>query len=113
MAAETLPIKTKDPDARLDFGIVWSEWLMTGESITALDVDLGSTDLTLESSGFGAVTIDQNGTEVAYPAGQVSQSWISGGQPGHKYTIRHRITTDSTPLGRIDDRSFILHIAER
>jgi hypothetical protein len=87
---------SKDPDAELDYQLDWSDWLADGESIIDLDVTVAG--LTLLTSGFTATT---------------TTAWVSGGVVGANGSIEFRITTDSAPLSRIDDRTLILRIAER
>lgn len=86
----------KDPDAVLDYQLDWSDWLVEGESIIALTVAVGG--LVLETSAFTATA---------------TTAWVSGGAVGAAGEIEFRITTDSAPLSRIDDRTLILRIAER
>jgi hypothetical protein len=86
----------KDPDAVLDYQLDWSDWLAEGESIAALAVTV--TGLVLETSAFTATA---------------TTAWVSGGVVGALGEIEFRITTDSAPLSRVDDRTLILRIAER
>lgn len=86
----------KDPDGQLDYQLDWSDWLADGESIVALNVEVSGLDL--ETSAFTATT---------------TTAWVSGGVVGVNASIRYRITTDSAPLPRIDDRTLILRFAER
>jgi len=84
----------KDPDATLDFGFDWSDWLARGETITASEwvVDDGITE---ES--------DENTTTV-------TKVWLSGGTVGETYEATNRVTTSA---GRIDDRTLSVRIRER
>ena len=88
---------TKDPDANLDYGFSWTDWL---PQLPAPDTITASTwilhaDLTLTGESFDTTT---------------TTVWISGGTIGQTYTCVNRITTDQS---RVDDRSFLMRIAER
>lgn len=86
-------IKTKDPDALVDYSVNWSRWL-DGDEI-ASSTWLVPAGLTNEG--------EDNTTTTA-------TIWLSGGTIGTSYTVTNRITTVA---GRTDDRSFTLTIAER
>ena len=86
----------KDPDAILDYQLDWSGWLADGESITGVTVAVDGVNL--ETSTF---TVD------------ATTAWVSGGTAGETATITFRVTTDSNPINRVDDRSIILTIGER
>jgi hypothetical protein len=80
----------KDPDSIIDYGVDWSNWLATGETIvTSIWPDIG--DLVSES---------ESNTTTA------TAIFISGGTLGATYTLTNRITTNQ---GRTEDRS--MHIA--
>jgi len=88
---------TADVDRNLDYGFDWSAWL---PQLPVPDIIVGSqwilpADLTLTGESF-----DDTTTTV----------WISGGLVNQTYTITNRITTND---GRIDDRSFLMRMAER
>lgn len=84
----------KDPDATLDFGVDWSEWLETGEVITGyvITADAG-------------ITVDDDGERDG-----IIVFWLSGGTDGIAYTIACKITTD---LERIEERSILIRCMER
>jgi hypothetical protein len=83
----------KDPDAVLDYQIDWSDWLGDGESIAVAD---------------WAVT---GGTEdSATTTATTATIWLSGGTEGETISATCSVTTD---LGRSDDRTLILRVAER
>lgn len=87
---------TKDPNSTLDYQLDWSSWLVDGESINDATVTVsGATKI---SSSFTSTT---------------TTVWVSGGTTGSTASILFHITTDSSPHSRIDDRTLILHIAER
>jgi hypothetical protein len=84
----------KDPDANLDYGFDWSDWLETGEALNASvwDVPAGLVE--------GAKQLGTSATKV----------WLSGGTAGATYTVSNQVTTDA---GRIDERSFSIVVEER
>jgi len=84
----------KDPDAVLDFGIDWTEWLEDNELITvhAITAEVGIT-VDSNSETDGVVTI-----------------WLSGGTAGTAYNIACKITTDA---GRTEERSILIRCEER
>jgi len=84
----------KDPDAMLDYGIDWTNWLAPGDSISNSTwiVPTGMTELN------SAVTA---GTAVIF---------LAGGVAGEVYVVTNRITTTA---GRIDDRSIEFTVIDR
>ena len=84
----------KDPDAVLNYAVDWSDWLEIGETISSyvVIVDSGLT-LVTDSEAEGVVT-----------------AWLSGGTVGKAYTVTVHIITS---VGREDDRSFRVVIAQR
>jgi len=86
----------KDPDATLDYQIDWSDWLADGESI-----------VTSEWVVLGATLVDEGSTAT------LSTAWISGGSVGAMISLTNRITTDSSPVARIDDRTLIIKVAQK
>jgi hypothetical protein len=83
----------KDPDASLDYTQDWSDWLGTDTiSSFAVVVDAGITQ-----------GISSNTTTTC-------TCWFSGGVTGESYTVTYRITTAA---GRVDDRSFIITVANQ
>lgn len=84
----------KDPHAKLDYGFDWSNWLASGETISA-SVWTVPTGITEES--------DQRGDDSV-------TVWLSGGTAGESYTIACKITTSAS---RIDERSFVVQVENR
>ncbi len=84
----------KDPDAVLDFGVDWSKWLETDETITSSEWLLPMGITSIDDSTDGKKTV----------------VWLSGGTSGQMYTLTNRITTSA---GRIDDRSINILVKER
>jgi hypothetical protein len=85
---------TKDPNAVLDYGFDWSEWLATGETI-ATSVWVVTTGITKDSDL-------RTATE--------TKVWLSGGIVNGVYRARNRITTSQS---RTDDRTIIVRVVER
>ena len=79
----------KSPAANLDYGVDWSQWLASGETI--------STSTWTVATGITAGTMSNTNTEAVV--------WLSGGVPGVTYTALNQITTSQ---GRTDART--LHI---
>lgn len=86
----------KDPDATLDYTLDWSEWLNDSENLVTADVSVE-----------GATLVQTQLTN------QMVTAWILGGTVGSTISLRYRITTDSSPVQRIDDRTLKLRITER
>lgn len=90
------PIATydKDPEAKLDYSIDWSDWLETGDEI--------STSTWTVPSG---ITKDSDSKST-----QITTIWLSGGTDGEDYDLtNHIVTTD----GREDDRTITIRVKER
>ena len=84
----------KDPDAVLDFGFDWSDWLADGETIS-------TSEWTVEAG----ITKDSDSKTTT-----VTTIWLSGGSAGTTYNLTNHIVTSG---GREDDRSFRVKIIER
>ena len=84
----------KDPNAALDFGFDWSQWLDSGEVISTyvLSVDSGLTKIS-DMNTSGSVIV-----------------WLSSGSPGYRYNVACKITTSS---GRIDERTIKIDVKNR
>lgn len=83
----------KDPDARLDYTVDWSDWLVADFIVSAAtSVQAG---LTLYTEAFTST---------------VHTIWLTGGAVGQEYSVTSRIITNA---GRIDDRSFTIRVTER
>ena len=87
-------IKIKDPDAVLDYGLDWSNWLASGETISSSSWVV-ETGLTKDSSSNTTTT---------------TTVWLSGGIAGRTYRITNSIVTST---GREDDRSILIKVIER
>ena len=84
----------KDPQAVLDYGFDWSDWLASGEVISA-SIWAVETGITKDSD-----TFDDTTTKI----------WLSGGTAGETYTVANKVTTDT---GRVEERSFELIVENR
>ncbi len=87
---------TKDPDAELDYTIDWSQWLVSGDTI--------STSTWTVPAG---LTQGTNGTSNTTTTATI---WITGGTVATPYDLRNRIVTAG---GRTDDRTIRFTIQEK
>jgi len=84
----------KAPGATLDYTWDWTNWLATGETITA-----------------HTLTLDPAITKTAETASTTSvTAWVSGGVAGNGYLVKCSITTSA---GRIDERTIRLYVVAR
>lgn len=98
---------TKDPNARLDYGINWADttvgsWLIGGDTITA------STWATYEADGVTPSTdldVDTHSNTTT-----TTTVWLTGGIANKTYKATNHITTAQ---GRQDDRSITVKCKER
>lgn len=88
------PIRLKDPNATLDYGFDWSEWLATGDTISSSDwtVPAGLTEVSASNTTTTATV------------------FLSGGTAGSSYDVVNRITTAN---GRTDDRTITIRVVSR
>jgi hypothetical protein len=86
---------TKDPDATLNYGHGWGDWLETPDTIVGSLWLLAPDGLTQSGSTF-------TDTDTAVR--------LSGGTVGVTYTVTNRVTTAA---GLVDDRSFRVWISDR
>jgi hypothetical protein len=93
----------KDPDAELDYGVDWNEYLDSEESITT-----STWEIVTDNSESGDLEI------LTSPAPTLSDGlakvWVTGGIERKTHKIRNRIETDKN---RKDDRTFRIRITER
>jgi len=94
----TLPHYIKDPDAVLDYGFDWSDWLAVGETISASEWSI-----TLAPDAILVIDSESETTTETLV-------WLSGGTEGQLYGLTNHITTSA---GREDDRSLRVRIRER
>jgi hypothetical protein len=88
------PSYIKDPDAVLDYGFDWSEWLQSGETVASASWTV-PTGITKNSQ--------TNSTTV-------SLAWLSGGTAGTNYNVSCKITTSES---RIDERTMTIIVRNR
>lgn len=84
-----------DPDAVLDYKIDWSDWLVAGETI--VDSEWLVEGVTVVSDAFSP-----SDTTV----------WVSEAT-ANSFSLTNRITTNSVPVARVDDRTLIIKVASR
>ena len=85
--------KPKDPDAKLDYGMDWTDWLKT-DTITDSIWEVSSPDLIMSNPS---------------KTNTVTTVWLAGGVAEKVYIYTNRITT---ALGRIQEQSFRLKVKE-
>lgn len=86
-------IKEKDPDAELDYGFNWEDWL---------DGDTLSASAWTVPSGLTEVSNNYNNT--------TTWIWLSGGVSGAVYEVVNSITTVG---GRQDDRTLTVKMRNK
>jgi len=91
---ESLQTFKKDPDAVLDFGFDWSDWLASGETLTASTWTV--------PAGISEGANQRDGTSVLI--------WLSAGTAGESYLISCKIVTSDD---RTDERSLTIMVEER
>ncbi len=84
----------KDPDAVLDYGFDWSDWLADGETIS-------TSTWTVETG----ITKDSDSK-----SDTATIIWLSGGTVETTYIIANKIVTSA---GRTDERSFSILMVQR
>lgn len=83
----------KDPEARLDYMIDWSDWL---------DADTITESTWTPATG---ITVDSDSNTTT-----TTTVWLSGGTLGATYKVVNHITTTA---GREDDRTLILRMVNK
>lgn len=97
MTTSPSPVRNyrKDPDAVLDYGLDWTDWLASGEAITASAWEAVPGTISLANPTF---------------SDEATKVWVSGGTDGEAYFLTNRITTSDN---RTDDRTIGIVVAER
>ena len=90
----SFPSFVKDPDARLDYEVDWSEWMPAGDSITASIWECDDAAIIIDDEQFGADS---------------ATAFISGGVLGTSYLVINRIETGQ---GRINDQTIKIKIKQ-
>ena len=90
----------KDPYAVLDYSLDWTNWMPTGDTISAITI-------TAETiSGDAAPLAIDSSTNTNY----IATANISGGTAGNIYNVEYKITTTN---GLKDSRNFRIKVVER
>ena len=84
----------KDPYAVLDYSLDWTNWMPTGDTISAISITADA-----------GITIDST-TNTNY----IATAYISGGTAGNIYNIEYKITTTN---GLKDSRNFRIKVVAR
>ena len=84
----------KDPYAVLDYSLDWTNWMPSGDTISAITITADA-----------GITIDST-TNTNY----IATAYISGGTAGNIYNIEYKITTTN---GLKDSRNFRIKVVER
>lgn len=88
----------KDPQAVLQYGVDWSEWLTTGDN-------LSDSTWTVETTGTNQIT-----TTSPFILDNVALVTLVAGNPGEIYTVANTVTTDE---GWTDTRRFRVKVDNR
>jgi len=86
----------KDPDAVLDYGFDWSDWMVNNDSITA-STWAAETGITIDSE-------DEDGNN------NTATVWLSSGTSGRQYRVTNTITTQG---GRVDERTLVVIVQNK
>jgi len=86
----------KDPNAVLDYGFDWSDWLQSGEIISSSSW-INPDSITINSNSH----LDTS-----------TVIWVSGGTAGKSYRLTNRIVTNNSPA-RTEDRTLLIEVQER
>ena len=90
-----MAVRLKDPQESIDYAVDWSDFLASGETISASSWASSSTALAI-----GTVSATTDTTAV----------FVSGGTVGDVYRVTNKVTTTQT---RIAERSVIVRVEER
>lgn len=93
----------KDPDAELDYGVDWNEYLESEELITN-----STWEIVTDNSESGDLEILTSPSPTLSDG--LAKVWVTGGIERKTHKIRNRIETDKN---RQDDRTFRIRITER
>ena len=86
----------KDPNAVLDYSNDWSDWLVTGDAITASNWFIVDSSLATDITATSSLIIDRQSF-----SGNIATVWLSAGNLNEKFYVVNRV---STTEGRTDDR---------
>lgn len=105
--AAPYPIGYKDPQAVLDYGFLWLDWLEAAEAISSHTIT-AEAGITVNSSSVNGSPITIDGVE--HKTGSVVTVWLAGGTDGIAYIVACRIVTT---FGRTDERSIKVSVKNR
>jgi len=88
----------KDPQASLDYGFNYTDWLAVGETITTSTWASTPAGLTVGTNSIGT---------------GITVVWLSGGTVGVTYSVTNHVTTTIGSIHREDDRTLEILIEER
>lgn len=88
-----------DPQATLDYAVDWSAWLEA----------VGDTIASVEWTVPAGLVLGE-GAKAPAESGGVAVAWLSGGEPGARYSVSCRVTTLE---GRVDERTITLQVDQR
>lgn len=90
-----MSVRLKDPQETIDYAVDWSDFLATGETISASTWSLSSTSMSLGTLAATTTT---------------TAAFVTGGTVGTVYRLTNKITTNQT---RVAERSVIIRVEER
>ena len=96
----------KDPVAVEDYAIDWGQWL-DGDQLVASTWTIVGADGSLTQI---ASSIDAS-TSTGAPSSQ-ARVWLGGGTLGGTYNVINRITTNSSPIERVTERTLLFVIQQ-
>lgn len=89
-------LSPKDPNDVSDWPVNWASWLQDGEVI--VDSEWIVPDgIEVETETFTNTT---------------ATIWLSGGVAGASYRLTNRITTNSTPIARVKDKTITIRVKD-
>ena len=103
----------KDPDSIIDITFDWSDWLVSGDTISASAWAVSQQDLDddgAEQAATDATPLTAASSPAASNTTTTTTFWADNGTPGTIYRLRNRITTASS---RVEDRTVEVEIVQR
>lgn len=99
--------RTKDPESELDYGFVWSDWLLEspGDAIVTTGDDVPVWTVTPTGDEDDIVKGEQAQTT------EITGLMLSGGRNGVDYYVTCQVTL--TPSGRKDERTMRIRVRDR
>lgn len=101
----------KDPNAKLDYVLDWSDWLATGDTVSSATATVSPTGGLMISGASTSPGTFSNSASVSLTVSStyLTTVWAKDGTTGSSYDITVRVTTAS---GRIDDRTITITCRE-